>query len=166
MNTDGALLGKPGAAGRGGILSNDSSSWVRAFVRNIGTTTNVLAKLWAFRDGLQMCLNMQINALEVELDAKVISNLMNNTGSPNATNYSIVVDCRVLISQIPRVKVTHCYREDNCYADALTRLRCSLSTNIMYFNYPPPSILDAFIYDLYGPSQIRLCPVSDVISPF
>ena len=48
-----------------------------------------------------MCLNMQINALEVELDAKVISNLMNNTGSPNATNYSIVVDCRVLISQIP-----------------------------------------------------------------
>ena len=113
-----------------------------------------------------MCLHIHINTLEVELDAKVISNLINNTRSPNATNYAIVVDCMVLISQIPWVKVSHWYREDNRCADALARLRCSLSTNIMYFNYPPPSILDAFIYDLYGPSQIRLCPVSDVVPPF
>ena len=101
LNTDGASLGNPGAAGGGGILCNDSGSWVRAFVRNIGTTTSVLAKLWALKDGLQMCLNMQINTLEVELDVKVISNLMNNTGSLNATNYAIVADCRVLISLIP-----------------------------------------------------------------
>ena len=33
------------------------------------------------RGGLQMCLHMHINALEVELDAEVISDLMNSTGS-------------------------------------------------------------------------------------
>ena len=97
-----------------------------------------------------MCLHMHINTLEVELDAKVISNLINNTRSPNATNYAIVADCRALISQIPQDKVKHCFREGNRCADGLVRLGCSLSTNIMYFNYPPPSILDAFISDLYG----------------
>ena len=32
------------------------------------------------RGGLQMCLHMHINALEVELDAEVISDLMNSSG--------------------------------------------------------------------------------------
>lgn len=124
-----------------------------------------------------MCLNMQINALEVELDAKVISDLMDNTGSPNATNFAIVADCRALISQIPQVKVTHCYQEGNQCAEALARLGYSLSANIMYSNcphtlLPPPhfslflSILDVFIFDLYRLSQSRLCPISNVISTF
>ena len=98
LNIDGASLGNLGVAGGGGIVRNDSGSQVRAFARNIGTTASFLAKFWAFRDELQMCLHMHINTLEVELDAKVISDLMNNTRSPNATNYAIVVDCRALIS--------------------------------------------------------------------
>ena len=89
------------------------------------------------RDRLQMSLHMHINALEVELEAKVISDLMNSTGSPNATNYAIVADCRALISQIPQVKVIHCFQEGNRCADGLASLGCSLSSNIMYFNYPP-----------------------------
>ena len=97
-----------------------------------------------------MCLHMHINTLEVELDAKVISNLMHNTRSSNGSNYAIVADYRALISQIPQDKVKHCFWEGNCCADGLVRLGCSLSTNIIYFNYPPPSILDAFILDLYG----------------
>ena len=163
LNTDGASLGNPGAAGGGGIIRNDVGIWVKAFVRNIGNTTSFLVELWALRDGLQMCQQMHINALEVELDAKVISDLMNNSRSPNATNYAIVADCRALISQIPQVKVIHCYREGNCCADGLARIGCSLSSNFLYFSYPPPSILDAYMADLYGLSKIRLCPVSAVL---
>ena len=40
-----------------------------------------------------MCLNMQTHALKVELDVKVIFDLMSNAGSLNATNSSIVADC-------------------------------------------------------------------------
>ena len=140
LNTDGASLGNPGVAGGGGIIRNDAGIWVRAFARNIGNTTSFLAELWALRDRLQMCLQMYINTLEVELDAKVIFDLMNNTGSPNATNYAIVADCRALISQIPQVKVIHCFREGNHYADGLARLGCSSSSIFMHFSYPPPPL--------------------------
>ena len=133
LNTDGASLGNPDAVGGGGIIRNDVGIWVRAFARNIGNTTSFLAELWALRDGLQMCLQMHINALEVELDAKVISDLMNNTGSLNATNYAIVANCRVLISQISQVKVIHCFTEGNRCANGVASLGCSLSSNFIYF---------------------------------
>ena len=97
-----------------------------------------MAELWALRDGLSMCVDMQIPALEVEFDAKVVADLMNNTTSLNADFAAIVADCRQLLSQIPQVKVYHCYREANRCADALARLGCTISLNVMFFNSPPP----------------------------
>ncbi|XP_065618458.1 uncharacterized protein LOC136062817 [Quercus suber] len=102
----------------------EQEKWDRRF--GLFSTTSFLAELWALKDGLQMCLHMHINALEVELDTKVISDLMNNIGSPNTTNYAIVANCRALISQIPQVKVKYCFRERNRCADGLARLGCSL----------------------------------------
>ena len=68
------------------------SSW------QIGRTTNFLAELWALRDGFIMCSELHINDLEIDLDAKVIADLINSSRSSNASNSSIVADCRLLIS--------------------------------------------------------------------
>ena len=38
-------------------------------------------------------VNLRINALEVELNVKVVANLMNNVGNSNTTNFSLVADC-------------------------------------------------------------------------
>ena len=137
LNTDGSSLGNPGLASGGGILRNEVGGWIRAFIRKIGITTSFVAELWAIRDGLSMCVDMQIPALEVELDAKVVADLMNNAISLNADYAAIVADCRQLLSQIPQVKVSHCYREANHCADALARLGFSTSLNVMFFNFPP-----------------------------
>ena len=59
---------------------------------------NFLAELWALRDGLIMCQNLQINALKIELDAKIIAELMSNSSNSNAVNSAMVADCRLLIS--------------------------------------------------------------------
>ena len=40
-----------------------------------------LAERWALRDGPIMCQNLQINALEIELDAKIIAELMTNSSN-------------------------------------------------------------------------------------
>ena len=69
-----------------------------------------------------MCQNLQINALEIELDAKIIANLMNDSSNTNAVNSTMVADCRLLISQVPQVKVTHYYRETNHCVDGLARV--------------------------------------------
>ena len=138
LNTDGSSLGNPGLASGWGILRNEVGGWIRAFIRKIGLTTSFVAELWALRDGLSMCVDMQIPALEVELDAKVVADLMNNTTSLNADFAAIVADCRQLLSQIPQVKVSHCYREVNRCVDALARLGYTTSLNVMFFNFPPP----------------------------
>ena len=77
-----------------------------------------------------MYLNLQINVLEVEFDAKVVADQINNFGNSNTTNSSLVVDCRLLISQVPQIKVTHCHREANRYADVLARLLTYQISNV------------------------------------
>jgi len=113
LNTNGSSLGNPGAAGGGGILRDALGNWVQAFSRNIGTTTSFMAEIWALRDGLLMCLNLGINALEVELDARVVADLMNCFANSNVANSVVVNNCKCLISLLPQAKVTHCYREAN-----------------------------------------------------
>ena len=77
-----------------------------------------------------MYLNLQINVLEVEFDAKVVADQINNVGNSNTTNSSLVVDCRLLISQVPQIKVTHFHREANRYADVLARLLTYQISNV------------------------------------
>ena len=101
LNTDGSAARNPRVAGGGGVLRDDAGVQVKGFARQIGCTTSFLAELWALRDGLIMCLELHINALEIDLDAKVIADLMNSSRSPIVSNSSIVVDCRLLISRFP-----------------------------------------------------------------
>ena len=166
LNTDGSSLSNPGKASGGGILCNESGTWIKAFTRKIGIATSFVAELWALRDGLNMCLNMQISALEIDLDAKVVADLMCNAETLKNDNATIVADCRHLLSQFPQVKVSHCYCEANRRADALARLGCSQGPDFMYLNSLPPCILNAFLSDLYGLSQLRLYPLSFVSSSF
>ena len=79
-------LGNPDAARGEGVLCSDSGAWINAFSRNIGITTSFLAELWVLRDGQIMCLNLRINALEAELDAKVVVELMSSTSMSNAVS--------------------------------------------------------------------------------
>ena len=46
LNTDGSSLVNPGIAGSGGLIRNSDGDWIMGFVRNIGTTGSVAAKLW------------------------------------------------------------------------------------------------------------------------
>ena len=43
----------------------------------------MLAEWWALRDGLILAIQLGINQLEVELDAKVIVEMLNGTKCPN-----------------------------------------------------------------------------------
>ncbi|XP_050263906.1 uncharacterized protein LOC126708133 [Quercus robur] len=165
LNTDGSSLGNSSAAGGGGILRDASGNWVQAFSRNIGTTTSFMAEIWALRDGLLMCLNLGINALEVELDARVVADPMNCSANSNVANFAVVNNCKRLISLLPQAKVTHCYREANQCADGLARLGTQQDADILFYNSPPPSLLYCFLLDLYGHFCTRRCPaIVDVVA--
>lgn len=62
----------------------DRGNWVVGFSRKIGKANSFLAEIWALRDGLISCNQLNLNAVMVELDAKALVDALNN---PFYVNY-------------------------------------------------------------------------------
>ena len=84
-------------------------SWVLGFTRNIGVTSSFEVELWALRDGLSICVEKNYSALEVELDAKAIIDILLTPSQANSYVSPLLEDCRHLASQILRIQFKHCY---------------------------------------------------------
>ncbi|KAL0005366.1 hypothetical protein SO802_012927 [Lithocarpus litseifolius] len=147
LNTDGSSLGNPGKAGGGGLIRDENGSWIKGFIRNIGFSSSMEAELWALRDGLSLCLSLNIYAVEVEIDAKVVCGWITNSSSSNLNLSPLIVDCRTLLSRIPQVKLNHCYREANQCADALAKKGSVYQQDFMIFDSPPVDISMLLYYD-------------------
>lgn len=98
IKTGASSIRNPGKASGGGVFRAENGAWIKAYSRNVGHSTSLLPKLWALRDGLSMCIDLGINALIIESDAKVAVDLLNDDSLSNAANAPIVVDCRLLLS--------------------------------------------------------------------
>ena len=127
LNTDGSSSGNPGRAGGCGIIRNSYGEWVSGFARAIGYTTNVAAELWALRDGINLCIDLKLTNVIIELDAKLVMDLLQNEDCRNNGKEVIIADCRKGPKKIPIVRIQHCFREANMCADALARRGVFLS---------------------------------------
>ena len=105
MNTDGASLGNPGKAGGGGVIRDSEGRWMRGFARSIGVTTSIMAEFWALRDGLLLAGQIGVQNLVIELDAKVVVELVQSRSSSNAFYSSLLADCRSLLGRFQHYKV-------------------------------------------------------------
>ena len=78
LNSDGLALGNPRKAGRGSVIRNHEGAWIRRYARALGNTNNVIAELWALRDGLNLAMELELNNLTIELDALSVVTLLKN----------------------------------------------------------------------------------------
>ena len=76
LNTDGASLGNSGKAGGRGVIRDCEGRWMRGFARSIGFITSIMAEFWALRDGLLLARQIGVQNLIIELDAKVVVELV------------------------------------------------------------------------------------------
>ena len=76
LNTDGSSLGNPGRASGGGIIRNFHGDSVCGYARSVVYTTSIVAELWALRDGINMCIDLRLAIVEIELDAKLVVDLL------------------------------------------------------------------------------------------
>ena len=83
LNTNGSYCGNTGLAGCGGVVRDDASRWVIGFCRSICRTNSFAIELWGLRDDLLLCSNLNINAPEVEPDAKSIVDALGNPSYVN-----------------------------------------------------------------------------------
>lgn len=56
-----------------------------------------------------MCLSLNLSAVEIELDAKLVADLLKKDGDISNGNKNIVADCKASLKQIPMVIILHYY---------------------------------------------------------
>nr|POE59985.1 putative ribonuclease h protein [Quercus suber] len=119
LNSDESSMGNPDLAGGGGLIRNENVEWIKGYARAISCATSVAAKLWALRDGIQLCISLKVPAVVFELDAKLVIELLKkDMENPNGVGI-LVADCKEWMKKIPLVRIQHCYREANKRADVL-----------------------------------------------
>ena len=97
----------------------------------------MIAEFWALRDGLLLAAQMGIPFLEVECDAKIVTDLLLSNLLPNKTYTPLLLDCRSLLTKFQQIKVNHTYQEANSCEDAMARMGCLQQDNFVVFNNPP-----------------------------
>lgn len=97
MNTNGQL-GNPGLANRGGLIQDHNGAWIKGFARSIRVSNSVDAGLWALREWLIMCRNLNLGEVEIEIDAKIVFGWIIEEYSSRLHHASLILDCRTLIS--------------------------------------------------------------------
>ena len=144
LNIDGASLGNPGKAGGGGLIRNNEGGWIRGYSRSIGYTISVMAELWALRDGLTLATQLGIRYLEVELDAKVIVEMLNNVDSSKKFS-PLLLDCKSPIASLTQVRVAHVFREANRCANFLAKKGYCMWEDFVIFDASPFDELDQLL---------------------
>nr|POE68985.1 hypothetical protein CFP56_41155 [Quercus suber] len=64
-------------------------------------TSSLATELWALREGLVLCVEMQAQAVVVELDAIAAVSLISNNACTNGDFSILVDDCRDMLLQLP-----------------------------------------------------------------
>ena len=119
LNTDRSVLRSMERAGCGGVVRDEHGSWVTKFTRHVGATNSFAAEFWGLRDGLILCSSLNISCLTIEIDAKVIVDVLQNSDYVNHIVSPILDNCRNLMTRFQQVQVKHCYRHANHCADLM-----------------------------------------------
>lgn len=63
--------------------------------------------LWALKDGQRLCVSLNLRVVEIEVDARFVFYLITETYNSNLHHTSLIMDCKNLLHQPPKVKVKH-----------------------------------------------------------
>lgn len=93
----------------------------------------------------------------MELDDKVIIDLVLSKISSNKSYSSPLNNCKYLLSQFQWVKINHVYWDANRGVDNLAKGGCSLSVDFIVLDVPPTVELCVILnFDAYGLYSLRL----------
>ena len=120
------------------------------------------AELWALRDGLQIYCAMGMQAVEIEIDAKLVADWVVGSTSINTAQSVLISDCKYLMEQMPRVKLRHCFKEANQCVDFLAKKGAAQEQDFRIYDDPPVDMSMLLYYDSIGMYFERLCLNSNI----
>ena len=158
LNTDGATNGVMGLARGGGVVRDENGNWVIDFSRRLGNASSFLAELWALRDGLLLCQQLNSPKIIVEMDAKSLVDAFNNPSYTNTVISPLFEDCKQLMFQLPHCRIKHIFRKANGCADSLANIGCSQAMDFIVYSSPPMDVLSFVEADSHGLCTNKICP--------
>ncbi|XP_071928018.1 uncharacterized protein [Coffea arabica] len=123
LNTDGCAKGNPGIGGGGGILRDSTGLPMIGFSAYLGETTCLRAEACALLIGLQICIHNGFGNICVQSDSLVLIGIIQRRTQCPWKIRRYVNQIWQLLDDPPRF--THCYREANTVADALSNVGIS-----------------------------------------
>lgn len=88
-----------------------------------------------------MCLSLNLLTVEVELDVKLVVDLLSKANEPSNANDTILADCKEGLKRIPMIKIQHYYREANKCADTFAQRGVNLTQEFVIFVEPPADVM-------------------------
>ena len=101
---------------------------------------------------------MHLQAVDIQIDAKAVVDIIRDPSYSNRVVMPIVNDCRQLISQFGRIRIGHCSREANFCADFLARKGALQDCCFCVYQDRPVDLLDLISTDKEGVFCNRAIP--------
>ena len=102
-----------------------------------------------------MCCNLNISSLIVELDVKVVVDILHKVNYENNILSPILDDCHLLMTRFDQVQVHHIYRQANGCADGLAKLGAEQESSFSCFSCSPEDIRSRIDFDGSGMYLVR-----------
>ncbi|KAF7808881.1 ribonuclease h protein [Senna tora] len=83
LNTDGSCIKESEAIGGGGIIRNHDGAWIKCFHIFLGSSSSLLAEIWAIDVGINLAASLNLKNIIVESDNLLVVNMLNDNGLPN-----------------------------------------------------------------------------------
>ncbi|XP_058071098.1 uncharacterized protein LOC131220145 [Magnolia sinica] len=118
---DGSSRGNPGPSRGGGICRSENGNVIFAFAVGYGVGFNNLAEFRVVWDGLVLCFAKGLSRIVVELDSKLVVDILNHSSNPSWIwrNWSSRIDT---MGNYRWLSFQHVLREGNIPADSLAKL--------------------------------------------
>lgn len=153
LNTDGAFKSSNAA---GGLIRNSNGSWVKGFVKNIGSSDSFQAELWGIFEALKLALSLQIDHLIIEADSTAAITSLQQQDQENHPSWALISNCQSLMTCFSAYHIHHVLREGNKCADYLANLACDFSEGTIILDTPPAELENLLNNDASGAPSLRL----------
>ncbi|XP_060200109.1 uncharacterized protein LOC132628341 [Lycium barbarum] len=130
LNTGGSCYPSLTRAGAGGIIRKRNGDMVMAFAKPLQFLTNNSSELQATLYGLKWCHFHNLSDFIMQLDSLFVVQMIQGKGKVPWNFQKLIEEMKKIVNQ-RRVKVSHCYREANLVADALSKLFNNLDQEVV-----------------------------------
>ncbi|XP_019199070.1 PREDICTED: uncharacterized protein LOC109192823 [Ipomoea nil] len=158
INIDGSVDLLTNRASCGGIIRDNSGSWKKGFMFNMGNCTPFEAESWALLKGIQLAIQMGVKKAMFESDSSLLVNYMTDSRQPTTAAHNILEGCKKELQRLEAWEVTNISREQNQAADKLAKLARNFPKGVHILDDPPVAIMGIVEDDIMGlPSWRHVC---------